>query len=92
MNRALRRRAEKLPDVRLWDNDPWWVTLGMQPSLAITVPVEDWTSEQTRDAYWADAHDWQFTYFPDGSKTAATPQGKTIRFPVDDGAYMRMAA
>lgn len=80
MNRLMRRRKQSLADPRLWDHEPLrghrWLD-----ALILNVAPE---SEIDRDYAWGEAHGWEWSYFPDGSKTAKTPYGKTIRFPAKE--------
>ena len=68
----------KESDVLLWDNAP---PLGFIPRswlnrLTLYMPPE----ESIRDAEWSKAHGWEWTYYPDGTKTARIGN-KLIRFP-----------
>lgn len=80
MNRAMRRSQRDFPDIRLWDHEPLRAQRWLDAEI-IVLPPE---SELDRDAAWGKAHGWEWTYFPDGSKTATTPHGKTIRFPAKE--------
>ena len=65
-------------DVLLWDNDP---PLGFIPvSWLNRLTVYTLDGESQRDAEWSSAHGWEWTYYPDGTKTARIGN-KTIRFP-----------
>lgn len=66
-----------MPDARLWDHEPLRLRRWRDMKI-MHLPPE---SEFDRDAEWGRTHDWEWTYFPDGSKVARTRDGADVRFP-----------
>lgn len=85
-NRAERRSKQNLKDadVILWDNEPhqlfrWLERREIHLGRDATV---SFLSEANRDAAWGREHGWEFTYYPDGSKTIRVGNGpNVIRLP-----------